>query len=442
MNLDVKSFGLSPLYGAQQRFILSPHRNRLMLAGQGAGKSVASMLALLLEAYNPLNRGLALGCFSPTFRQSRRVAQKIMLRMLDDFERIHGFSLVRRFNKSEFILHLRGGAEIWFLSMDKDPDRLRGLEICSAAIDESEALRDPIGTFNLIKGRIRGPGTNRVWISTTPRGLRGVPLLFVRALEDGSADHHIVHAPSYCNPYLGAEILADWKRNMSTRLYRQEVLAELLRPPEAIYPEFSKGIWPRGHIMTSEQYTHKVGDPYHIGVDWGYTSASVLFVAEVEMQGVTVDVVFDELQPDDIPQEHLRSLIAKKIKSLGRDPETFCADRADPRQNRWAMHSFPSSRIITMKTKSEQDVWSGIEIVRSKLDPAVENAPPTLALSADLLATHSDRGIVKSIQGYRRRSVNGVLVDVPTKTDGRDHACDALRYLVKGRHGLQGGWSI
>jgi len=400
------------------------------------------MLALLLEAYHPENRGLALGCFSPTFRQSRRIAQKILLRMLSDFEIKHGFSLVRRFDRSEYILHLRGGAEIWFLSMDKDPDRLRGLEICAAAIDESEALRDPIGTFNLIKGRIRGPGTNRCWVSTTPRGLRGVPLLFLRALDDGSSQHHIVHAPSYSNPYLSSEVLRDWKRNMSARMYRQEVLAELLRPPEAIYPEFSRSLWPKGHLVTPEQYTHKVGDPYNVGVDWGYSAASVLFLAEVQMGSRTVDVVFDEMQLDDIPQEHLRGMIIKKCKGLGRDPDTFCADRADPKSNRWAMHTFPGAQIITMKSKHEQDIWSGIEIVRSKLDPALEGVPPSLCFSSHLLTTQSDRGIVKSMEGYRRRYVQGTLVDVPTKSDGRDHACDALRYLIRGRHGLTGGWSV
>ena len=442
MRFDFTSFGLSPPYPQQQRFLLAPHINRMFLAGQGSGKSVCSMAALLIEAYHPKNRGLALGCFSPTFRQSRRVAQKILLRMLDDFERMHGWSLVRRFNKSEYILHLRGGAEIWFLSMDKDPDRLRGLEICAAAIDEVEALRDPVGTFNLIKGRIRGPGTNRCWVTTTPRGLRGTPLLWLKALDDGSKDHHIVHAPSYASPFLSPSILKDWKRNMSARMWRQEVESELLRPPESIYPEFSRSLWPKGHIISPEQYTHKVGDPYHIGVDWGYTAAAVLFLAEVQMGSHTVDVVFDEMQLDDIPQEHLYAAIAKKVKSLGRQPETFCADRADPKSNRWAMYQFPSAQIITMKLKSEQDIWSGIEIVRSRLDPAVESIPPLLGISSHLLATHSDRGIVKSMQGYRRRSVNGTLVDVPTKTDGRDHACDALRYLVRGRHGNTGGFSV
>lgn len=453
LKVTVESFGLETLWLKQVEFLAASKQrfpNICFLGGQGSGKTIIGLLQVLFECLNPENRGAAFGVFAPTYRQSYRIHARRLLGMLESYERHHGHSLLRRYHKSEQILQLRGGAEIWLLSFAKDIDRLRGLEIGAGAYaDEIEQVSDPVGAWNLIKGRVRGPGTNRSWCTTTPRGWRGVPKLFSTIISEdiekkGRCDSHFMTiAKSYDNPYLTDEILSDWKRSMSARLYKQEVEAQLLRPSESIYPCFSRQTYPQGHLI---DYKHQRGKGFCLAIDWGYTRNSALWIAQHQIGGQTVDVVFDEIQGDDMPTMMFRQQIRDKCKEHGGAPMECYADRASPKDNRWLYSEFPAAHVRTLRTPSEYDVWSSIEAVYARLDPMGDDlggAPPKLTFAKSLLLDNTGRGIVVSVENYKRRVVSGQLMDQPHKgKEGYDHGCDALRYYIRGKYGSVGGFTI
>ena len=455
MNLKttVEAFGIEPLWSKQLQFLLAGEQgypNQLFLGGIGSGKTLVGLLMAVLECMRPENKGTAFGVFAPTYRQSIRVHARRLLSMFDAYERTHGHSLLRRYHKSEQIMQLRGGAEIWLLSFAKDIDRLRGLELGAGAYcDEIEQVSDPGGAWNLLKGRVRGPGTGRAFASTTPKGWRGLPKLFAETIQDdikehGKCDsHHMTIARSYDNPFLTPDFLKDLKRQFSTRLWKQEVEARLLRPSEAIYPTFSRQTYPHGHLI---DYAHQRGKAFCLAIDWGYTRNSALWIAQHQIGGKTVDVVFDEIQGDDMPTMLFRQQIRDKCKEHGAQPIECYADRASPKDNRWLYQEFPAAHVRTLRTPSEYDVWSSIESVYARLDPMgdeLSGASPLLVFAKSLLLDQTGRGVVVSVENYKRRVVAGSLTDQPAKTaDGYDHACDALRYFVRGKHGSVGGFTI
>ena len=250
-------------------------------------------------------------------------------------------------------------------------------------------------------------------------------------------------ARSYDSPFLTQAVLDGWKRTMSARLYKQEVEAKLLKPSEAIYNCMKRQDYPAGHLI---EYTHRRGHPFSMGIDWGYTRNSALWIAEVDVGGKKVDVVFDEIQGDDMPTMQFRQQIRDKCQQHGGQPVFVCADRASPKDNRWLYQEFPAAHVRTLRTPTEYDVWSSIEAVYAKLDPMGDDlgsAPPQLTFAKSLMLDQTGRGVITSMENYRRRVVSGQLSDQPAKTaEGYDHACDALRMYVRGKHGSVGGFTI
>ena len=439
----VENFGLGTLHTAQQRFILSPATSKLYLGGIGSGKTAIGLLQCLSEALSPANKGLPIGVFAPTFRQSKRIHVARILEMFEHWERTKGWSLLRRFHRSDFIMELRGGAELWFLSFAKDTDRLRGIELAGAYVDEIEQVPDPQAIWSLISGRVR-IGSSKMWGTTSAKGYRGVPKLFMEAIKGGSKSHFMVISKSYDNPYLPSGIVEEWRKTYSKRAFRAEVECSLLRSPDVVFPEFSKKLWPHGHLI---KYSHKKGSRWWLSCDWGYSHASFLCWAKINVDGHEVDVCFRELNPDDTPAETQRQMIRNLAQEMGREPEGCFSDRADPGQNKWLMREFRSSHVTTMKTKAQQSQWAGVEVFRALLDPAgsgqQENtAPPRVAFSTDLLHSDSDRGIIKSMEMLRRRKVNDELIDEVLKCNVFDHVTDSAFYWAKGSHGMIGAYSL
>lgn len=444
MKATAESFGLGPLHAAQRRFIAAQQPSRLYLGGIGSGKTAVGLLACLLEALRPENRGLPIGVFAPTFRQSKRIHVARILSMLDAWERVHGWSLLRRFHRSDFIMELRGGCELWFLSFAKDVDRLRGIELAAAYVDEIEQVPDPASIWGLISGRVR-IGSSRKWASTTPKGYRGLPRLFLEGIQQGQTDNfHLTVSKSTDNPYLPAEIIKEWSQTMSRRAYRAEIECSLLRSADVVFPEFSRKEWPRGHIV---KHRHTYGSPWYLSCDWGYSHAAFLAWQTIKKGDHEIDVCFWESMPDDTPIEKQRAIIRNLAEKLGRPPKACYTDRADPRQNKWLMYQFPESHIVSMVTRQQQSQWAGVEVFRALLDPmgdcvADELNAPKIGFSTDLLHSESERGLIRSLEMLRRRSVNNELVDEIYKDNTHDHAVDSALYFSKGKHGMIGSFNF
>jgi len=419
-NFDVSAFGLGPLYPAQSRFVHSNADMALFLGGRGSGKSVALTCRVIREACR--NPGGAIGLFAPTFKQLTRVTEKMLLEMCEAWARNTGWPILTKHYKADHVFVING-CEVFAQSYDR-VSRCRGLNLGAALIDECEVARDPEHVVAVISGAVRStsgrPGA--MSFATTPRGMRGMVKVFANNVRDGVPGWQMVTARSSDNVHLGdpAAFVERMRRTMSKARFSEEVLARIARPTAVVWPEFARA----KHVVPF----HYSGEPIAYAIDWGYSRPFASCWALVQSDGDPDRLVcFWEFAENDTPENVFLETIFDHARSLDREPFLAAADRAIPRCNQALMRKWPGSTIKTMKTKTEQDVWRGVEIVRAALDPAV--GPPRIAFADQLLNTTSDRGVIWSVEQLRRRSRDGALLDEREPNTESSHATDAIRYL-------------
>lgn len=420
-------WGLSPPFEEQRRFLLSQKKNILWVSGRGVGKTSMSVLKILLMAMEPRHAGAALGLFGPTYRSITRVQCAMLHSYLRSFQEKTGFSLLRRFYKSELIFEMISGSYIYAQSFSR-LDRVRGYSLAAAVIDECETAPDPVYAHGIIAATIRSSGTNhsgQLVCTTTPRGMRGVVAQYIHKVREKDENFQVITCPTSANPYISPDFVDRLRATLSKTMFAQEVEGKILRPQAQIFSSFRRAL----HVVPF-RYSD---EPYSVAIDWGYSHPYFCLIAHLSGDGEPDrDVCFWEFCEDDVPEGTLIQMIRKKCNEIGRDPEMLVADRAIPRQNSALMRQFRHSRTRTMVSAQEQQVWRGIEVLRARLSPA-DDGPPRLFFS-DELVTENERGIIRGIEGLRRIHKDGAPIDQPYKDNKTDHSTDALRMFCVARY--------
>ena len=399
---------------------------KLFCAGVGSGKTIWSVYELLVHCLlNPGGSGLALG---PTF-------DLCVSTLLPEFEiaveRMHaaGYPIVRRFVRSRLEAELVCGGTIAWRSFSKI-EHLRGRTCAYATIDESEVSYDPAYIWNVLQGRLRDPRARMrgLWATTTPKGLRGLPALFVERRHEARGlptdvqltelrRWYTIKASSLSNTHLPRDYISNMERSYSKRMYQSEVLGDVLKPQAAVF-QFSRD----DHVVP---YQHNPETPYAISCDWGHANPHALFIAQ-RPDGALV--VFDEMCPDGgTSAVKFRQMIQRRCGQHGRSPDWAIGDRAVRSEMSWLIREFPAAHVSRMRTKEEQSIISGIAVVNSLLDPV--DGPPMLYLSAGMAARQDRRALIKAMLNYRyKQRADGTIDTMRTQKNGiNDHAADCLR---------------
>ena len=399
---------------------------KLFCAGVGSGKTIWSVYELLIYCVmNPGSSGLALG---PTY-------DLCVSTLLPEFEiaveRMHkaGYPIVRRYVRSRLEAELVCGGSIAWRSFSKI-EHLRGRTCGYATIDESEVSFDPAYIWNVLQGRLRDPRARMrgLWATTTPKGLRGLPALFVerrhaaRGLPQSEQQNELrrwytIKASSMSNTHLPGDYIANMERSYSKRMYQSEVMGDVLKPQAAVY-QFSRD----DHVRP---YRHNPETPYAISCDWGHANPHIIFLAE-QPDGALI--VFDEMCPDGgTSSVKFRQLIVQRCAQYGRPPDWAVGDRAVRSEMSWLLQQFPAAQVSRMRSKEEQSILSGIAVVNSLLDPV--DGPPMLYLSTGIAARQDRRALIKAMLNYRyKQRSDGTIDTMRCQKDGiSDHASDCLR---------------
>lgn len=414
LQLVCAATGYDPLEHQLRAHLATAH-NKLLLGGIGSGKTMWSCAELICQIV--MNPGCSFGAFSPTFDG----VMNVQFPVFEDFctkMAVAGYPLMRKFNKSMAKADLVGGGSVYFRSFLKI-DSIRGFQIAGAAIDESEVANDPVYVWNVVAGRIRCPkaNTRHIWATSTPRGLRGVVGLFVdRRMTNDKENWWAARASSMDNTHLPDGYLRTVHQGYSKRLFEQEVLARVLRPSHVIFDEYN----PAQHVIP---YKFDPSMPYDIACDWGYNHP---YVAWIQRLPNGQAVIFDEFIDDEVPRDLLRQEITKRCAALKREPEYAVGDRADRSNMFWLINRFPRTHVRRMKTKEQQSIREGIEVVRSRLDPL--DGPPMLFVAQKLTGKTSRRGAHNAFQNYRwALHRDGSISDQAWKDGTYDHAMDSIR---------------
>lgn len=421
---------------------LCPDRvHKFFCAGIGTGKSHAGVVEdVICVLLNPGTRGLVI---APTYDQVLHVLLPRFLALCEQMERA-GYPILKRFYWGQMRAVLTCGGEVFFRSAAK-VDNLLGFEFAWIHFDESETVMDPERIWDVLSGRCRMKAHFRQMLATsTPRGLRGIIAKFHHARESAAEQDRaqrrrewvFVRATSYDNPHLPADYLPTLKATLSQRGWDQEVMAKILRPMTAVFPEFSRdrhslrGIGRDSFIR--ELITR--GLTYDLAYDAGDQFPHVLWVARFAGD---VSVVFDEICEDGMTLDRLHKAIVEKCARLKRAPELIVCDRARVDEIRWATQAFPASFVERMRSREEQLVAPGIEVVRNRLDPAIGD--PKILVCDYLWDKPPRRGIVNCLANLRYpQRPDGTLLNQPLKDNVHDHGVDALRMHEAKLYG-QGG---
>lgn len=195
------------------------HRNSIALCHRRAGKTVAAVAQIIDDvlACQRVNPQGAYIC--PTYTQAKRVALgyfRLMLRQVPGV----------RIRESDLTISLPGGRLIYLLGAD-NPDRLRGMYLDVAVVDEMADCRESL--IGEILRPCLAERDGRLILIGTVKGRNHFWRTYERAREDDSGEWHVANLTPAHTDSLTAAQLQYLQREMSEDEYR----AEMLNDPDA-----------------------------------------------------------------------------------------------------------------------------------------------------------------------------------------------------------------
>jgi len=204
------------------------------VGGIGAGKSFIVCIKAVKNALRGRNQ-LLVGL---TYSAARDVLLTTLLKVLD----LYGIKEGRhyRLNKSEMNITFVGGGKIYIRSAEIG-DKLRGLNISDAYIDEAAYMKDD-KIFNIILGRLRESDDGQLHISTSPNGFNWIYDLSLME------DVRTIKVSTFKNSFLPDQYIKNMLKQYSATFIRQELYADFV----TISNGFFKSEWIRD-LSTNEK---------------------------------------------------------------------------------------------------------------------------------------------------------------------------------------------
>jgi PBSX family phage terminase large subunit len=240
----------------QWKFMTSDKKYAVLYGGLGSGKTfVGAHWAIAQCAQYPETVGF-IG--ANTQRQLREVALATL------FEQLEAIEAPYTYNQNRGIVRI-GDTRIIVRTL-KNYNVLRGLEFGWAWIDEARDCEEE--AWLVCQGRLRekrGPLTAR--LTTTPRGFDWVYQRFVEANHE---DYDYITAKTGDNKFLPENYELDLKSAYDDRMYRQEVLGEIVNLNQgAVYYSFDRD----KHITDTAIQNH----PIMVGMDFNISPFTAVF---------------------------------------------------------------------------------------------------------------------------------------------------------------------
>lgn len=232
----------SHLLTHQLRYAVSPSRHVALIAGRGAGKTWAGAYRLLLRATTPGQYAVV----APTYTMledidwpaTRAVAQAMRLDLHEQPGRM---------------MMTLGRSEIRFRSADR-PDRLRGLHLHGAWLDEAAQIDEEV--LHVLRPALRGGSHPWLAVTTTPKGTaHWTYRLFGPQTQP---DTEVIHATTRDNPLLAEAVRQSLYGDLVGVWARQELDAEWCDPEGVEWPAEHWGDWVLVSSLPVDRMTRRV----------------------------------------------------------------------------------------------------------------------------------------------------------------------------------------
>ncbi|GMV72971.1 MAG: hypothetical protein AMXMBFR77_28080 [Phycisphaerales bacterium] len=451
-----QAYGLTHLGRGSRRLLRSRRKYVLYAGGLGAGKSFTG--AVKGQQLQTINGAGHAWIVAQVVSVHETGLMGETTKLLDAFRDRHGWGVdIRRVGgQLPQIRYVNGGVQ-HFIGEGYARNN-RGSNLAYAIIDELTKLKDDMDTFTQVRGRVRGawPFKQVVCMSNLDYGESGVIGHFVAEVEKGNPRYDIIFAPSWENYFLDPEYVTDQMVGKSRTWVAAMLVGALTKPQASVYPEWDPAVHvvPWDPVRDGSRKWLKTGPvealPWGLGADWGgrpglcvyqrlaLDSECRVYHPESAPPGAHQGLVFVDEDVTDYGGNHrtkagMAAFIQRATQRFRRGPSWCASDREDPEMNHelWRLVPARCEKWIA-KTIEQQEVWPGIERVRSLLDPL--EGPPLLYVTEELMQRPSslERGIGASFKLYRRRfdQQSQTFVSVPVQDEVSEHAMDMVRYPV------------
>lgn len=391
----------------QASFVNSTAQFPGFVGGFGSGKTAAGVMrALRLKYRYP---SLDVAYYLPTYDLVRMIGYPRFSEVLTK-ARVK-FSL----NKSEHVLTIKGKGKVIFRTLD-NPDRIVGYEVADSIVDELDTLKQKDAEHAwrqvIARNRQKKPdrSPNTVGVATTPEGFRFV---YDQWGKDPAEGYSLIRASTYSNDRnLPPGYIDSLKRSYPSQLIAAYLEGQFVNlTAGAVYPDFD-----RAKNFTPE--TIAEGEELHIGQDFNvYNCTAVVSVIRMGVPRVLGELT----KMRDTP--HVIQTIKEKFPGH--------------RINVYPDASGQSNRTVNA---TESDVLllkqAGFVVHVPTKNPFVKER---------VMAVN---GLICNSLGERRLLVNCALAPTvtecleqqiyddngePDKSDGKDHAPDAMGYFINYR---------
>lgn len=438
-------------------------QHKLIVGGYGGGKSEFGMGEIGNMAIMNPGPGLKHMIAGPT---NDFLKQEIQPRWESWLElmALAKLPLLKKIHRTQMRYELWDGSSVYLRSLERF-NNYRGWQLTSLLIEEIEQLINPMRVWTVLTARVRQPKAyvREAVAVTTPRGHRGTIAHFIRERakarglptagydergrelvlkrirerdvliprDELIASHYTYRATSHDNPTLGDDYLLSFE-GMSERRYREEVLAEILAPESAVWPEIGERNvidWPAPWLKRGNQLVpNPAFDPrleLCLSFDTGDNYPHALWA-----QRRGEDLIFvDEYCEDGGNITRTHEAMIERTKLCRRAPDHIVGDRAVPEELGWMMTTWPRAEPHKMVRRVEQDVLTGVEVVRDRASPIFGS--PRILFARHLTISPPRRGIWNCVRNYRYQvASDGSYHPRPHKDNVHDHGADALRMLV------------
>jgi phage terminase large subunit len=417
--------GTRSLLPKQQEFLevaLDPKKAKYIryIGGIGSGKTIIGCVCVLTWAI----------LYPGDYLIGRQYYPELRDTTLKTFLEICPKELILEYRVADAIVRIRstGGkvSNIFFRHLE-EPDKLRSLNLNGFYIDESSQVSEY--AFLLLQGRLRGKAVRKGVLTTNSDGRSWSWRYFVQksqfSTEEAKSLYYDIKAPSTENRHLPSDyvstILATWTEDR----IRREIYADEDAFEGAVYSEFRRDTHVIKPFKIPEEWTK------FIGADHGYTNPSCWLWAAADYDGniyVYREFYKSELTIKEICQEVNKLNADDKIDYVAIDP-SIRATRAQTGASDWDTYQENLDKKFIL-TPARNEVMTGIDRVKMHLKVNDKTKKPKLFVFDSVIETLNEIG------EYRWDRKEGQTDDKNAKEAPRkykDHAMDALRYLVMSR---------
>lgn len=433
-----------PCTDKQLELILSDSPRVEASGGRGSGKTEGGVLRVIRHICERPNENGEI--VSPIYKLTT-MCWKALLPKIPHRWLLPGLQGVRRGDRELFF---RNGVWVRFMSAD-NPDSLRSWGGGWAFIDEEQDVSTE--ATEIIWPSLRKSSMPRMWSCGTPK--RGDYL--ERHLKLVSSDRaHCFTFSSYSNTFTPHEAFNESKSWMNERVYRQEIEADwavVMEEDQAlVLSAFARDVhgiaWPpkRGLDITREVTKKRSGyaRDWIAGVDynWDWPNYAVLLKviahADIDYDAPISDVARKRIVNAALKDHRMQHWCAVRIlqrkghaghmgqyiKAEGFDPgKVLVIDDASGQYNRGKHSKNSSSRLMRDE---------GFTVVHPSRNPSIKDA--VNAVLAKLMPVEGDPSLHLALPDCEELAEccenlkwKGEVFD---KTEGFDHAIDALKYPI------------